>query len=355
MRFGVVVARAWTYRRVVTSGSVGAYVAQVDRVLGSGQALYTAPAGPAGVASDEPTVPLAPVKSGLNLAVPGAADRYGERWRGVTALDAENNGTAGTGSTERRRGSAGSTGVRETARSQAAAIAPAAGSPAGVKLLVSSMDERLAAMQRQLDTTKAQNHLLATRLRQLATAYRMTAAASPLTRGMPMRGGVGSSMPNLGAFAAGPTSALSGLGRSGTRPQQPIDAEMTGLFGRDQRAGGAAARAVQYAKTKLGLPYVWGAEGPRAYDCSGLVQDAYRHAGISLPRTTYDLISVGMPVPRSEVREGDLVLSNFSAPGRPEHVQLAVSPTMMIEAPTPGGHVQFSSIPSGRIVVKRIT
>jgi cell wall-associated NlpC family hydrolase len=287
--------------------------------------------------------------------VTGAADRYGEHWRGITALDAENNGTAGTGSTERRRGSAASTGVRDTARSQAAAIAPAAGSPAGVKLLVSSMDERLAAMQRQLDTTKAQNHILATRLRQLATAYRMTAATSALSRGIPMRGGPGAAMPNLGAFAAAPMSALSSLGQGGSHPQQSIDAEMAGLFGRDQRASGAATRAVQYAKTKLGLPYVWGAQGPRAYDCSGLVQDAYRHAGISLPRTTYDLISVGTPVPRSEVREGDLVLSNFSAPGRPEHVQLAVSPTMVIEAPTPGGHVQYSSIPTGRIVVKRVT
>ena len=161
-------------------------------------------------------------------------------------------------------------------------------------------------------------------------------------------------MPNLGAFATTPMSALSGLRLTGTDPQRSVDADMAGLFGRDQRASGAAARAVQYAKTKLGLPYVWGAQGPRAYDCSGLVQDAYRHAGISLPRTTYELISVGMPVPRSEVREGDLVLSNFSAPGRPEHVQLAVSPTMVIEAPTPGGHVQYSSIPSGHIVVKRV-
>ncbi len=60
-------------------------------------------------------------------------------------------------------------------------------------------------------------------------------------------------------------------------------------------------------------------------------------------------------MPRGEVREGDLALSNFSAPGPPEHVQLAVSPTMVIEAPTPGGHVQYSSSPSGRIVVKRVT
>jgi cell wall-associated NlpC family hydrolase len=245
--------------------------------------------------------------------------------------------------------------VALNARSQAAAIAPAAGSPAGVKLLVSSMDERLAAMQRQLDTTKAQNRLLATRLRQLAAAYRMTATTSSLSRGMPMLGGAGSAMPNLGAFAGGPMGALSSLGQGGNHPQRPPDTEMTGMFGREQRASGAAAQAVQYAKTKLGLPYVWGAQGPRAYDCSGLVQDAYRHAGISLPRTTYDLIGVGTPVPRSEVRAGDLVLSNFSAPGRPEHVQLAVSPTTVIEAPTPGGHVQYSSMPSGHIVVKRVS
>jgi cell wall-associated NlpC family hydrolase len=286
--------------------------------------------------------------------VSGAGDRYGQHWSGITALDAENSGTAANGSAERQRGSDASTGVRDTARSQAAAIAPAAGSPAGVKLLVSSMDERLAAMQRQLDTTKAQNHLLATRLRQLAAAYRMTATPSSLSRGLPMRGGAASAMPNLDGFAATPMRALLGLGPATTHPQRPVDAEMTGVLGRDQRASAAAARAVQYAKTKLGLPYVWGAQGPRAYDCSGLVQDAYRHAGISLPRTTYDLISVGTPVPHSEVREGDLVLSNFSAPGRPEHVQLAVSPTMVIEAPSPGGHVQYSSIPSGRIVVKRI-
>jgi cell wall-associated NlpC family hydrolase len=323
-------------------------------VLGSGQALYVAPTAPASVASAEPTAPPAPAKSGLNLGVTGAGDRYGQHWRGITALDAENNGTAGNGSAERQSGSAASTGVRETARSQAAAIAPAARSTAGVKLLVSSMDERLAAMQRQLDTTKAQNRLLATRLRQLAAAYRMTTATSALSRGMPMRGGSGSARPNLGAFAAAPMNALSGLGHGGTGLQRSLDADMTGLSGRDQRASGPAGRAVQYAKTKLGLPYVWGAQGPNAYDCSGLVQDAYRHAGISLPRTTYDLISVGTAVPRSEVREGDLVLSNFSAPGRPEHVQLAVSPTMVIEAPTPGGHVQYSSIPSGHIVVKRV-
>ena len=63
-----------------------------------------------------------------------------------------------------------------------------------------------------------------------------------------------------------------------------------------------------------------------------------------MPRTAADLVVVGKPLPRNEIREGDLAQSNFSAPGRPEHVQMAVSPTMVIEAPTPGGNVQYSSI-----------
>jgi len=331
---------------------VDAYVAQVDRVLGAGQALYQGPTSRTNISSTEPTTPAAPVKSGLGQGVSATIDHYRHQWRGITALDADSDGTAVSGSNEQQRGSSASTAVRDTARAQAAAIAPAARSPGGVKLLVSNMDERLAAMQRQIDTTKAQNRLLATRLRQLTIAYRMTATAGGSSRGVPMRGTAGSTLSQLGSYAAPPMTALSRVGSAAARPT--AEAQLTGLFAREERTGGAATRAVLYAKTKLGLPYVWGAEGPRAYDCSGLVQDAYRHAGIALPRTTYDLITVGRPVPRSEIREGDLILSNFSAPGRPEHVQLAVSPTMVIEAPTPGGHVQYSTIPSGRIVVKRI-
>jgi cell wall-associated NlpC family hydrolase len=157
---------------------------------------------------------------------------------------------------------------------------------------------------------------------------------------------------SLGGLGGLPGAAgLWGASRSGS-PADPSGA-LDGLFGRDGRGSATGERAVAFAKSKLGLPYVWGAKGPRAYDCSGLVQDSYAHAGISLPRMTYDQIRVGVSVGRGEIRAGDLVFSNFSSRG-PEHVQLAVSPSMVIEAPTPGGHVQFSSVPSGRIVVKRV-
>ena len=68
--------------------------------------------------------------------------------------------------------------------------------------------------------------------------------------------------------------------------------------------GPAAEQAVAFAKSKIGKPYVWGAVGPNAYDCSGLVMDAYKHAGISLPHHTYEQMRVGSPVGRSNIEAG---------------------------------------------------
>ena len=199
---------------------MGAYVAQVDRVLAAGQGLFPASTGPGSVGGGgEPAVPPAPSRSGLNVGVSGAGEDYRQSWRGVAALDARTNGGAADSRAENERGLAGATGVRQTAQSQAAAIAPATGSPAGVKLLVSSMDERLAAMQREIDTAKAQNRLLATRLRQIAAAYRTAAAPMGGTGAMMARrggapaalGGFGGGMPNLGGLTTAPASAISGL------------------------------------------------------------------------------------------------------------------------------------------------
>ncbi|MGX4690305.1 NlpC/P60 family protein [Streptomyces sp. JNUCC 63] len=104
--------------------------------------------------------------------------------------------------------------------------------------------------------------------------------------------------------------------------------------------GSRAAAAVAYAYDKLGSPYVWGATGPDAFDCSGLVQAAYRSAGISLPRTTYAQINAGRRVPRSELRPGDLVFfySGIS------HVGLYVGNGQMIHAPNPSAPVRLAPI-----------
>ncbi|GGL75457.1 hypothetical protein GCM10010129_18900 [Streptomyces fumigatiscleroticus] len=101
-----------------------------------------------------------------------------------------------------------------------------------------------------------------------------------------------------------------------------------------------AGAAVAYAYRKLGRPYVWGATGPDAFDCSGLVQAAYHSAGVSLPRTTYAQINAGRRVPRSELLPGDLVFfySGIS------HVGLYIGNGMMIHAPNPSAPVRVAPI-----------
>jgi len=246
--------------------------------------------------------------------------------------------------------------IRDQARAVGAATAGLGRSPAGAQLIMATMDQHLAAMQRQLDQTTAQNRLLAMRLRELAAGYRGIGSAG--MGGMPVSG-LGGLMPGSGLSGlSGVTGLASGIPASLMGSLCSGDGEPGGesgawMFGGDGRGRGTALRAVQYAETRLGCPYVWGAAGPRTYDCSGLVMDAYAHTGVRLPRMTYDMIRVGTPVDRADVRAGDLVFSDFSGRG-PEHVQLAVSSTKVIEAPTPGGHVQYSGFPLGRVVVKRI-
>lgn len=99
-----------------------------------------------------------------------------------------------------------------------------------------------------------------------------------------------------------------------------------------------AGIAVRAALSKLGRPYVWGATGPNQFDCSGLVQWAYRQAGVPLDRTTYGQINDGVAVPRSQIRPGDLVFPHSG------HVQMAIGNGMVVEAPHAGATVRISPL-----------
>lgn len=107
-----------------------------------------------------------------------------------------------------------------------------------------------------------------------------------------------------------------------------------------QAPNSRAAAAVSYAYSKLGSPYVWGATGPDAFDCSGLTQAAYRSAGLSLPRTTYAQIDAGRRVSRAELLPGDLVFfySGIS------HVGLYIGDGQMIHAPNPSAPVRVAPL-----------
>ncbi|MEU7957676.1 C40 family peptidase [Micromonospora humida] len=98
-------------------------------------------------------------------------------------------------------------------------------------------------------------------------------------------------------------------------------------------SGGAGA-AVRYAYGAIGKPYVWGAEGPRGYDCSGLTLAAWRSAGKRLPHNAAMQWNATSRVSRGELRPGDLVF--YSGLG---HVALYVGDGQVIDAPSAGRNV----------------
>lgn len=199
---------------------MGAYLAQVDWALRSGQNLYPPSLGPVGIATDLPPTP--PPPPGTSATADGAAGAAGERdkqLRTAAGVDAAATSAAKSGAGEAQAGRAGAAGVRSTAAAQAAAIAPATGHPAGVRALVSAMDDKLAAMQRQLSTTQAQNRLLAARMRQLAQAYRAagrTGGGGPPARwagssGLSGLSGVSTLASGVSGLASAPSAAVSSL------------------------------------------------------------------------------------------------------------------------------------------------
>lgn len=105
------------------------------------------------------------------------------------------------------------------------------------------------------------------------------------------------------------------------------------------------AHAALAAKREIGAPYVTGAAGPRSFDCSGLVDFAYRVAGKSLGvRTSQQMARLGAKIRRAGVRPGDLVFTWTRGFG---HVGIAVDRTHYIHAPAPGRKVTLAPIPAG--------
>jgi cell wall-associated NlpC family hydrolase len=108
----------------------------------------------------------------------------------------------------------------------------------------------------------------------------------------------------------------------------------------------AAHQAVAFAMAQIGKPYLWGAAGPSAYDCSGLMLAAYRSAGIYLPRVSRAQWYAGPHVGLGELAPGDLVFFayNVHAPSTIHHVGMYIGGGAMVEAPYTGARVRTASI-----------
>ncbi|MCU0306441.1 MAG: NlpC/P60 family protein [Thermoleophilia bacterium] len=109
---------------------------------------------------------------------------------------------------------------------------------------------------------------------------------------------------------------------------------------------GLAPQAVRLAMSFSGTPYVWGGSRPGGFDCSGLTYYVYGQLGIRLPRVAEDQARVGIPVPREQLRPGDLVFFADSS-GYIGHMGMFIGNGKMLHAPQTGDVVRVADITTG--------
>ena len=107
--------------------------------------------------------------------------------------------------------------------------------------------------------------------------------------------------------------------------------------------GASALDAIKAAESKIGAPYVYGAQGPSSFDCSGLLVWAWNKAGVNLPRTSQAMARYGTPVKPSKIQPGDLVTSNWGS-GPASHVAMYIGAGRVIHAPRPGRTVTVAAL-----------
>ena len=142
----------------------------------------------------------------------------------------------------------------------------------------------------------------------------------------------------LAALAAPHAQAVRGL----VPDALPVSASPVPAAPAIRRPPPGAARAVAFALAQRGKPYQWGAQGPGAYDCSGLTWAAWRAAGVTIPRTAAGQLA-GLPRARGRLRPGDLVIYRTAGPTR-RHVAMVVGAGRMVEAAGRGIPVRSTGI-----------
>ncbi|MET8231930.1 NlpC/P60 family protein [Micromonospora sp. NPDC005298] len=120
----------------------------------------------------------------------------------------------------------------------------------------------------------------------------------------------------------------------GAATERPEPRAAAAEAGNVPSVAGSAGVAVRYAFGALGKPYVWAADGPNGYDCSGLTSAAWRAAGKSLPHNTRMQWSAVAHIGRGDLRPGDLIFYNGLG-----HVALYVGDGQVIDAPSAGRNV----------------
>ncbi|MBL1091821.1 MULTISPECIES: C40 family peptidase [Streptomyces] len=222
--------------------------------------------------------------------------------------------------------------LERTGAHQASAVAGYARRLGSVRQVRQRAEETAERLTRNESTLKKHR---VTVVRKLDAAEQLLARLTAEQRGR-MAGRDGSR-----AGTAGGRADRGGGGRDGgLLGGIPTGSAAAAAASAQQAPNARAARAVAFAYAALGKPYVWGATGPSAYDCSGLTQAAWRSGGVSLPRTTYTQINAGPRIDRSQLAPGDLVFFYTAV----SHVGLYIGDGKMIHAPHPGAPVRIAPI-----------
>ena len=111
----------------------------------------------------------------------------------------------------------------------------------------------------------------------------------------------------------------------------------------------SVSKVISYAKKLLGKPYVWGAEGPSSFDCSGFTYYVFKNAAnINLPRVSKDQSNYGTYVKKSDLREGDLIFFDTSGEndGHVSHVGIYLGNNQFIHCSSSKGQVVISEMSS---------
>ncbi|MEU6463759.1 NlpC/P60 family protein [Streptomyces sp. NPDC046976] len=131
--------------------------------------------------------------------------------------------------------------------------------------------------------------------------------------------------------------------------QQGVSAAQRALAGSlsdDHPASRQGERALRFALKQVGKPYVWGAQGPSSYDCSGLTSSAWQHAGTPIPRTSQEQWRHLRHVPLHQLRPGDLVIYFPEA----THVAIYAGDGKVVQAPRPGTRIKISPVASNPVL-----
>ncbi|HKG52516.1 MAG TPA: C40 family peptidase [Actinomycetales bacterium] len=268
------------------------------------------------------------------------------RWKAVEAVVGDEQARRQQADAQVRRS-------REEALSAARLRARTIAHRARAAAAVASVQAALAAQRDLLARTDARVVELAARQQREAEARVLATAAQSAarlgvavsSRSAGVRAGVRVDVPSRGQEGGTTVRPADGRGLEGgtakTQALPDVPAPST-----------AAASAIAAARTRLGMPYVWGATGPTSFDCSGLTQWAYRQAGVSIPRTSRQQYA-GLPkVPLSQLAPGDLVFyaTDVRDPSTIHHVGVYVGAGLSLYAPRTGSTVKIGPVGYGRII-----